>query len=98
MTEERYLTAQCDRSYQVSVKASGFQAQRAEHLTLDLLRTLRQDFTLSVHSTTESVTVTAASPIIQTENQTLSMVVDDKQRFRCEVYSQGRQRNTSGQL
>jgi outer membrane receptor protein involved in Fe transport len=66
-------------SYQVSVKASGFQRERAEHLTVDLLQTLRQDFTLAVESTTESVTVTAASPIIQTENQTLSMLIDSKQ-------------------
>ena len=66
-------------NYQISVKAPSFQAQRVAHLNLDVLQTIRQDISLKVQSTSEYVTVTAETPIIQTENPTLGSLVDAKQ-------------------
>jgi hypothetical protein len=67
-------------TYQIGVKAAGFQPRRIEHLTLEVLQTIRQDFSLNVGSgPAEYVTVTAEIPIIQTEKATISSVVDGKQ-------------------
>jgi hypothetical protein len=67
-------------TYQIAVKAPGFQSRRIEHLNLDILQTIRQDISLNVGAApTQYMVVTAETPVIQTESPTISSVVDGKQ-------------------
>jgi len=51
--------------YSVSVKAAGLQPTKATNLVLEVGRTVQQDFTLQVATSTETVDVTAAAPVIE---------------------------------
>jgi hypothetical protein len=67
-------------TYTLSASSSGMQTRRIEHIKLDVLQTLRQDISLTVASgPTQTVTVTAEIPLIQTDKPTISSLVDGKQ-------------------
>ncbi|MEO8096907.1 MAG: TonB-dependent receptor [Acidobacteriota bacterium] len=54
--------------YEVAIEHTGFKAARRQGVTLDASQTLRLDFSLEVGSTTDSVTVTAETTLLQTES------------------------------
>jgi hypothetical protein len=58
--------------YQVSVEASGFNTETLPPFTLEVLQTATFNVKLMVGSTSTSVNVSAASPILNTENLTIS--------------------------
>src|SRR5258708_33733955 len=51
-------------TYRVEVKSPGMQTVVASNLVLDVGSTVRQDFSLKVASTSETVEITAAAPVI----------------------------------
>jgi outer membrane receptor protein involved in Fe transport len=58
--------------YSVSVHMSGFEGFKREHLILAVAATIRVDCPLKVGTSTETVTVTAAPPILNTEQTDVS--------------------------
>lgn len=64
--------------YSVAVLASGYQPITRTGLELQVEQTLRIDFTLHVGSVTQTVTVTAASPLLQTETSSVGQVVSGR--------------------
>jgi outer membrane receptor protein involved in Fe transport len=70
--EVRYLLP---GEYTVEVKASGFRAERQTGIVLQLAQQARIDFHLEVGDVVETVEVTSAAPLLQTENATLGEVV-----------------------
>jgi hypothetical protein len=61
--------------YTVSVSANGFQKYVQEHVTVDALSVVGLNLTLSVGSTTQEVTVTAAPPMLDTSNGALGATI-----------------------
>jgi carboxypeptidase family protein/TonB-dependent receptor-like protein len=69
--------------YQITSTLSGFQTSRRENVRLELGQILKIDFAMSVASITESVQVTAESPIIDVKQNaaTLSIQADVIERI-----------------
>ena len=61
--------------YQISASAPGFAMKMVSHINLDVQQTIREDLALSVGSTTATVSVTASTPLIQTETSDVSNIV-----------------------
>lgn len=62
-------------TYSVTVEAPGFQSQTISGITLQVQDRRRVDFTMAVGQVSEHVTVTDASPAIQTETSSLGQVL-----------------------
>ncbi len=62
-------------TYSVTVRAPGFKTVNRAGLILQVEQSLQVNFTLQVGAVTESVTVTAASPMLQTETSSMGDVV-----------------------
>ncbi|HJT86892.1 MAG TPA: TonB-dependent receptor [Bryobacteraceae bacterium] len=58
--------------YELKVSASGFKSYARSGLTVENAQTVRIDVTLQVGDTTESVTVSAAAPLLKTDTGDLS--------------------------
>ncbi len=65
-------------NYDINVQAAGFTRSHAAALRLEVEATLRQDFKLQVGATTEQVTVTSDSQMVQTDNVTSGEVISGK--------------------
>lgn len=76
-------------SYEVSASRSGFTTARRMGLVLRVSDEVRIDLSLTVGEARESVSVTAAAPLVQTESGTVSAVVN-KQAIQ-ELPNDGRQ-------
>ncbi len=63
-------------TYNVKVDNTGFQSAQKSNVTLELNQVARIDFNLQVGNTTQSIEVTSAAPILQTESTQLSTVLD----------------------
>src|SRR5690349_2115375 len=63
--------------YQVTLEAPGFRKETSV-ITLDLGQRARLDFTAQVGASTESVTVTSAAPLLQTQDAMPGAVVENK--------------------
>jgi hypothetical protein len=59
-------------TYTVTVAASGFTKLAHENIVIDTNTTARVDFTLTAGSSSETVTVTAAPPLLQTDRADIS--------------------------
>jgi len=70
--EFRYLLP---GEYAVEVKATGFNAERRSGVTIQLGQQAKIDFSLTVGGVQQTVDVTAAPPLLQTENASLGNVV-----------------------
>ena len=67
-------------TFRIIAVSAGMQPHRIEHLILDVLQTRRQDITLAVGGgPAEVVTVTANTPVMQTDKPTISSLVDGRQ-------------------
>src|SRR5690348_2456066 len=65
-------------SYRVEVKAQGMQPTAATNLPLEVSSTARQDFSLKVAATSETVEITAAAPVIQENPVSVGTVVNQR--------------------
>ncbi len=70
--EVRYLVP---GTYSVESQAAGFRTERRTGITLQVNQQARMDFALQLGEVQQAVEVTAASPLLQTENATLGEVV-----------------------
>ena len=70
--EVRYLRP---GDYVVEAKANGFRGERRTGITLQISQLARIDFSLQVGQVQETIEVSAASPILQTENAVLGEVI-----------------------
>ena len=64
--------------YTLTVEQTGFQSAVVRNIVVELGRTLRLDFTLQVGQTTESVTVTSATPLLDSETSTVGQFIENK--------------------
>lgn len=64
--------------YAVTVQKDGFKASQRAGVTLNVNSTVRLDFALSLGAVSESVSVTADVPLLQTGDSSLRAVVDNK--------------------
>src|SRR3984893_12229624 len=62
--------------YEVTCGAQGFKTEVARNITLLLQQKLRLDFHLQVGARAEMVEVTAAAPLLRTEDATLGSVIE----------------------
>jgi outer membrane receptor protein involved in Fe transport len=66
-------------TYSVDVDEKGFQTVEAQGIVLDAAQTVRQNFTLKIGQATETVEITSASPVINTDSPEISSVIDNRQ-------------------
>src|SRR5579872_4099691 len=64
--------------YKVKVEQSGFQAEQAEHVTIEVSQNIVQNFGLKVASSTEVVTVEGTAPIIESTTMTVGQTIDQR--------------------
>jgi hypothetical protein len=72
------FTAQKIGLYTVEVEHAGFKKERRTNLQLNIQQQLVADFELSVGDVTSEVQVTAAVPLLQTENGSVGQVIGTK--------------------
>ncbi len=65
-------------TYELRVSAQGFQTSIHGGITLDVGQRLRVDAQLTVGSSSEEVTVTAETPLLQAEESSLGTVIDSR--------------------
>ncbi|SPE26797.1 putative Cna B domain protein [Acidobacteriia bacterium SbA2] len=65
--------------YEATVTKTGFEVARQSNITIIVNQTARLDFALKVGSVTQEVTVTAAAPLLKSENATVGQLVDARQ-------------------
>jgi hypothetical protein len=65
-------------TYEVTGSAQGFAAQTRKNLQLDVSMTARVDFTLAVGAVAESVEVSAAAALLNTETTSVGQVIDNR--------------------
>lgn len=77
---EGYFTAPllARGTYRVEVQQAGFKSAVRDGMTLDEGGSLRTDFVLEVGAVTESVEVSGAAPLLETERPTLSTVITNQ--------------------
>jgi hypothetical protein len=73
------LSAMPNGTYSLTVTVSGFKSAVVDALKLDAGSRLRQDFTMVLGQNSESVQVTGTPPALETDNATLSSVVNERQ-------------------
>ncbi|WP_031499271.1 TonB-dependent receptor [Bryobacter aggregatus] len=65
--------------YVLNVTKDGFKSARQENISLEVNAVLRIDVKLEVGAITDSVTVSSAPPLVESENSSLGQVVETKQ-------------------
>ena len=65
-------------SYRIEVKSAGMQPMAANAVQLSVGSTIRQDFTLTVASTTETVDVQATAAVVDTSSVSVGAVVNQR--------------------
>jgi hypothetical protein len=80
-------------TYNVEVKAGGFKTFLQENLVLDALQTLALNPVLSVGTATQTVTVTAAPPVLHTEDATLGLTMENENYTNLPILMNGVQRD-----
>jgi hypothetical protein len=66
-------------TYTVTVVAAGFKKETRENIVLDTNTTTRVDVALATGSVTETVIVTAAPPLLQTDRADISTTIEQRQ-------------------
>ena len=83
-------------TYEITVTVLGFKKFVRPHLLLPVAQTLRIDVTLEVGASTESVTVTTASPLLKTESGELSHNVTTESMNELPVLGIGSNASSAG--
>jgi hypothetical protein len=65
-------------TYRVEIKAQGMQTMVATNLPIEVGSTARQDFSVKVATTSETVEITAAAPVIQENPVSVGTVVNQR--------------------
>ncbi len=65
-------------TYRVEVKSQGMQSMVATNLPLEVGTSVRQDFSMKVASTSETIEITAAAPVIQESPVSVGTVVNQR--------------------
>jgi hypothetical protein len=65
-------------TYNVKVESQGFQTAQQSNITLVLNQNARLDFALQVGNVSETIEVSAAPPLLQTESTLLGTVIDSR--------------------
>src|SRR5581483_11414430 len=63
-------------SYDLKVEAQGFESETQSNIALDMNQVARLDFPLKVGNVTETIEVTGAVPLLQTQSTQLGQVID----------------------
>jgi hypothetical protein len=63
-------------TYNIRVEKEGFQTATQSHLTMEMNQVARLDFQLQVGSLSQSIEVTAAEPLLQTQGTELGQTID----------------------
>ena len=79
--------------YTVQVEKSGFKSYVQENITVNALQVVGLNVTLSIGSETESVTVTAAPPALETENASMTVNVENDTYIALPLNMGGSQRD-----
>ncbi|MBV9507980.1 MAG: TonB-dependent receptor [Acidobacteriia bacterium] len=82
--------------YELSVTVPGFKRYVRQNITVEVAQTYRVDVSLDVGSNTESVTVTAAAPLLKTESGELSHTVNTNTMNNLPVMGIGAAAGSSG--
>ncbi|MBV9746813.1 MAG: carboxypeptidase regulatory-like domain-containing protein [Acidobacteriia bacterium] len=82
--------------YELSVAVPGFKKFVRKNITVEVAQTYRVDVMLEVGSNTESVTVSAAAPLLKTESGELSHTVDTNTMNNLPVMGIGAAAGSSG--
>jgi hypothetical protein len=64
--------------YEVKAEKAGFKATTRSDIELQVQQTARIDFTLEVGQVTETIAVSAAAPLLTTENATVGTVIEQR--------------------
>jgi hypothetical protein len=62
--------------YRVEVQAQGFKTQVVNELTIDVARTVTQNFQMAVGEVSQEVTVSAETPVVETGTTSVGTVID----------------------
>jgi hypothetical protein len=81
-------------TYRVNVAAPGMQSMVANNIPLEVGRTVQQNFTLRVASSSEVVEVTGVASVVTSETVTVGSVIDQKTLQEIPVRSQNWNRNS----
>lgn len=73
-----YLPSLLPGRYRVEAEKTGFKKEVADAVTVNVNQTVREDFTLQVGQTTQTVEVTAAPPMLSTDQATLGTVITNR--------------------
>jgi len=65
-------------SYKIDVASKGFKTEIQSHITVDASARVLVNFKLQPGSVTETVEVTAAAPVLQTQDASVGQVVDER--------------------
>jgi hypothetical protein len=65
-------------AYRIEVQAQGFQTQIANNLSVEVARTVVQNFQLTVGSVAQEVTVTSENPVVETTTTSVGTVIDQR--------------------
>lgn len=71
--------------YEVTVSKAGFQTQVVKDVRLEVAQTVKLDFRLGVSAVSETVTVNAAAPILQTQDASTGNIVTTEDVLRIPV-------------
>jgi hypothetical protein len=82
-------------TYKVTVKMPGFQTYTQENFTIDALKMTGLNIKLSIGSTTEEITVSAAPPQLETTNATLGGVIENQTYTNLPIQMSGQQRDAT---
>jgi len=65
-------------TYSVEVQMKGFQAQQAKNVILEVSKNSVQNFKLAVAATSETITVEATAPVIESTTMTVGQTIDQR--------------------
>ena len=65
-------------NYKLELRAPGMHTQTINNLVLEVSQSVRRDVTMTVGSTTTTVDVSGAAPVIDTSTMTVGQVIDNK--------------------
>ena len=82
--------------YKVSVSKTGFETTVQEHVIVNALSVVGLNLTLSVGSTTQEVTVTAAPPALETSNGQLGITIPNDSYTNLPLAMNGGPKNPEG--
>jgi hypothetical protein len=80
-------------TYSILVTAADFKTLNQENVVLDALQTLAFNPVLAVGASTQTITVTAAPPVLETENATLGMTMENETYSNLPLQMNGNQRD-----